>query len=116
MPTQHLARLLLAVGVVLLLWPVRADATRSELVAQSGAQTMAELEARLADPRQRPWLERRPLCGPPVAAPLTYVAVGGLRRGCAGPNGRSMSLAVLPLLAAAGLSARRRVGAPLPSR
>ena len=114
MSTQRLARLLVVVGVVLLLWPVRADATRFELVAQSGAQTMADLEDRLADPRQRPSLERRPRCGPPLAAPLTYVADGSLRRGCAGPNGRSMSLAALPLLAAAGLSARRRVGAPLP--
>ena len=108
MSTQRLARLLVAVGVLLLLWPVPADATRFEMVAQSGAQTIADLEARLADPRQRPGLERRPLCGPPLVAPLTYVSDGALRRGCAGPNGRSMSLAALPLLAAAGLGAVRR--------
>jgi hypothetical protein len=108
MSTQRLARSLLGVGVFLLLWPVQADATRFELLAQSGAQTMPDLQARLADPLQRPSLERRPRCGPPLLAPITYTGDGSLRRGCAGPNGRSMSLAVLPLLAAAGLAAAGR--------
>ena len=114
--SSRVARALGALGVALLLWPVRADATRFELAAQTGAPSMADLQARLADPAQRPWLERRPLCGPPLLAPLTYVGDGSLRRGCAGPNGRSMSLAVLPLLAAAGLAGgRRRAGVPLPA-
>lgn len=55
---------------LLLLWPVRADANRFELTLRSGGQSMAELQTRPADPRQRPWLERRPLCGPPLLAPL----------------------------------------------
>lgn len=67
-------------------------------------------ERRLQDPVQRPWLERRPLCGPPVLAPVTYVGDGSLRRGCAGPNGRSMSLAALPLLAGGGVAVARRRG------
>ena len=109
--TEHrLARALLALGVLLLLWPVRADATRAELVVRSGGQPMAEVQRRLQDPAQRPWLERRPLCGPPVVAPLAYVGDSSLRQGCAGPNARSMSLAALPLLAAAGVTVTRRRG------
>lgn len=112
MSKHRLAQVLVAVGLLLLLWPARADATRFELVLQSGAQPMAELEQRWADPEQRPWLERRPSCGIPLLAPLTYMGDGSLRRGCAGPNARSMSLATLPLLAAAGLTAVRRRTSP----
>lgn len=108
---QRLSLALAAVGALLLLWPVPADATRFELIAQSGSQTLADLDRRLADPAQRPWLERRPLCGVPLLAPITYMDDGCLRHGCAGPNGRSMSLAALPLLAAAALRRPRTAGA-----
>ena len=108
MSTHRLALVLAALGALLVLWPVRADGTRFELLVQSGAQPMAEVEARWADPVQRPWLAARPLCGVPLLAPVTYVTDSSLRRGCAGPNARSMSLGALGLLAAAGLTAAAR--------
>lgn len=86
------------IGLTLALWPVAADATRYELELRSGAQPVSQLEARWADPDQRPFLARRPSCGPPVGAPLTYLRDSALRRGCAGPVSRSMSLAVLALV------------------
>ncbi len=107
MSSHRLALALVAVGVLVTLWPVRADASRYELEMQSGAQPPAQLEARWADPVQRPFLERRPACGVPLLAPLTYMQDTALRRGCAGPNARSMSLAVLVLVAAAGVVAGR---------
>lgn len=100
--------MLLAVpGALLALWPVSADATRYELELASGGQTPAQLAARWADPRQRPLLERRPSCGIPVLAPWTYTQDTALRGGCAGPNARSMSLAVVLLGGAVVWSARR---------
>ena len=99
---------LLLVGLLLALWPVPADRTRYELELRAGGQPPAQLAARWADPLQRAALERRPLCGPPVLAPLTYTQDGALRAGCAGPNARSASLAVLVLLAAAVLALRGR--------
>lgn len=101
--------------MILVLWPVRADGTRFELALQTGGQSMAHLQERLADPRQRPWLERRPLCGPPLLAPLVSMGDSSLRQGCAGPNARSMSLAVLPLLAATAVALRRRTPAGVPT-
>jgi hypothetical protein len=41
-----------------------------------------------------------------VLAPWTYTQDGALREGCAGPNGRSTSLALLSLLAATALAQR----------
>lgn len=92
---------LAVLALVVALWPIRADATRYEL--EVGSQPVAQLEARLADPAQRPWLTTRPLCGPPLLAPVLYMQSTSLRPGCAGPNARSMSIAfALLLLAAAG--------------
>ena len=102
---------LAALGLLLAVWPVYADAIRYELELRTGAQPVAQLEVRWADPEQNRFLARRPLCGPPVLAPLTYMQDSALRQGCAGPNARSMSLAVLLLGAAAltgaGLRPRR---------
>jgi hypothetical protein len=107
---------LAVLGLVMALWPVRADSTRYEL--ESGLQPAAQLEARLADPAQRPWLTARPLCGLPVLAPVLYMQHTSLRRGCAGPNARSMSIAVAVLLLAAAGAVRegRRQADPQPLR
>lgn len=107
MSARRLSLVLLVVGLLFALWPVKADATRYELAVASGAQPQPQLDARMADPAQRPLLEQRPSCGIPLLAPLTYTQDTSLRGGCAGPNARSMSLAVLTLLAAAGVTARR---------
>lgn len=105
-PIGRLSPTLVVLAVVVALWPVRADAARHEL--ESGAQPAAQLEARLADPAQRPRLMARPLCMP-LLAPLLYTQDTSLRRGCAGPNGRSMSIAfVLLLIAGAGAARERR--------
>lgn len=108
MQLRRLSSALVVVGVLLALWPVKADATRYELEARSGGQPAAQLEARWADPAQRPFLTARPSCGLPLLAPLTYVQDTSLRSGCAGPNARSTSLAAVALLGAFGAFARQR--------
>lgn len=116
MSRHRLPLVLLAASVVLLLWPVRADASRYALEVRSGAQPLSQLETRWADPAQRPFLQRRPACGVPLLAPLFYMQDTALRRGCAGPNGRSMSLAALALLGAVvAMAARRPATDPLPT-
>ncbi len=107
MLTRRLSLGLIVLGLLLAVYPVKADGTRFELALRSGGQSMAQLEARLADPDQRPRLEARPLCWPPLLAPFTYVQDSTLRSGCAGPNARSMSLSVLALAAGAGALASR---------
>lgn len=94
---RRLPLLLAAVAVMLAVWPVKADRIRYDLEAQSGGQAIAQLQARWADPVQRPFLQARPTCGLPLLAPWTYTQNSALRGGCAGPNSRSMSLAALAL-------------------
>ncbi len=111
---HRLSLTFIALALLLAVWPVRADASRYELESRSGAQPVSQLEARLADPAQRPWLTTRPHCGMPLFAPFFYMQDTSLRQGCAGPNARSMSLAaVLLLLAAVGpVRDRRRQANP----
>lgn len=106
---------LLSFGLLLAVLPFPADGTRAELGVGSGGQSMAQMQERLSDPEQRPHLEKRPLCWPPVMAPFTYMQDSALRHGCAGPNARSMSLAVLLLAGAAGLMTTRRWSAREPA-
>lgn len=95
---KRFAVVLLGLGLLLALWPVRADRTRYEMEMMGGPQPRVQLLTPPAE--QRPFLRQRPLCGPPIAAPLTYMRDTALRSGCAGPNGRSMALAAMALLAA----------------
>lgn len=106
---RRLPLLLATVAAMLALWPVKADAIRYDLEAQSGGQPIAQLQARWADPVQRPFLQARPTCGLPLLAPWTYTQDSALRGGCAGPNSRSMSLAVLSLSFALYAAHRQRV-------
>ncbi len=105
MLTRRVSLGLIVLGLLLALCPVKADGTRFDLALSSGGQSMSQLESRWADPAQRPWLGARPLCWPPLLAPFTYMQDSTLRRGCAGPNARSMSLAVLLLATGAGVAA-----------
>jgi hypothetical protein len=109
MKVRHVPPALLVLAVFLALWPVRADATRYDAEMRAGGQPVSQLQARLADPVQRPFLEARPSCGLPLLAPLTYTQDTALRHVCAGPNARSMSLAVFVLLASTGYVARQRI-------
>ncbi len=52
-------------------YAAQADGTRYGLAVESGGQSMAQLQSRLADPGQEPQLEARPLCWMPVLAPFT---------------------------------------------
>jgi len=101
MLTRRVSLSLIVLGLLLAVYPVMADGTRYELALRSGGQTMSQLESRLADPAQRPWLEARPLCWPPLLAPFTYMQDSALRSGGAGPSAQSMSLSVLALAAGA---------------
>lgn len=94
---RRLSIALVLLGALLALWPVKADATRYELEVRSGGQSLPQLQARYAEAEQRPFLERRPSCGIPLLAPITYTQDSALRGACAGPNARSMSLSVLAL-------------------
>lgn len=116
MLSRRVSLSLIVLGLLLAVYPVKADATRYELELRSGGQPVSQLESRWADPVQRPWLAKRPVCGIPLLSPFTYMQDTALRHGCAGPNGRSMSLAVLALLAGVGMAASRSRGAGAPMR
>ena len=103
MSMRRLSLLLVLIGAVFALWPVKADRTRYELEAGVEGRPLSELQSQWADPQLRQILQRRPTCGIPLLAPFTYIGDTALRRGCAGPNSRSLSLSLVAVAAGWGV-------------